>query len=179
MRLSILFLIGLIILSCKSNNDDFNPFDDDFRFHNKINLTEYDTIWDTCGFWSFEHDNKKGLKTFYGFLFDEAVGKGFSIEIDKIKTINCDSLFYREDYNNILAELFAQNPINLAKLKPLHLGLRITDMKIVSDSIVPYKIEITSSDNKIFKAWLKADCDSTGQLIRNLYFINLKDKQDF
>jgi len=83
MRVLIPIILLLAIWTCRSKNDDFNPFDNDFSFHNKMKVAEYDTIWDTCGYWSFEHDNNNGLRTYYGFLFDDLIVKGFSLEIDR------------------------------------------------------------------------------------------------
>ncbi|UXE67243.1 MAG: hypothetical protein KA713_01390 [Chryseotalea sp. WA131a] len=176
MRLFTLFIVGLIALGCKSSNDDFDPFDKDFKFHNKMNVAECDTIWDTCGYWTFEHDNKNGLKTFYGFLLEDVVGKGFSLDVDRINSTECDSLFYRKDFDNIMKELFMQNPIDIEKIRPRLLGLGVINIKIVSDTLVPYKIEITNSENKIFTAWLRGDCDWQGQVIRHIDFTNLKDE---
>lgn len=176
MRLVILFVIGLITWGCKSSNEDFDPFDKDFKFHNKMNVADCDTIWDTCGYWTFEHDDKNGLKTFYEFLFDDVIGKGFSLEVDRINTTECDTLFYRKDFDKIVRELFIQNPIDLSKIQPRLLGLGVTNIKIVSDTMIPFKLEITNSENKTFKGLLRGDCDWNGHIIRHIDFTNLKDE---
>ena len=178
MKLIMFVFLGLTFWACKSSNDNFDPFDKDFSFHNKMNVAEYDTIWDTCGYWSFGNDNKSGLKTFYGFFLDDVIGKGFSLEIDKINTTDCDSLFYKMDRNKFLTDLFIQNPINLEEVKPKLLGLGVTSLKIISDSGFPFKLELTNSENATFIAWLRADCDSKGRIIRHLVFTNSKDEQN-
>jgi hypothetical protein len=141
-----------------------------------MNVAEYDTIWDTCGYWAFEHDDKNGLKIYYGFLFDDVVGKGFSIEVDRINTTECDSLFYRKDFDKIMKKLFIQNPIDLNKIQPRLFKLGVTNIKVVSDKLIPYELEITNSENKTFKGWLRGDCDWNGHVIRHIDFTNLKDE---
>ena len=41
---ALIVLIIVIWTSCQPANVDFNPFDDEFRFHRSFNLTEYDTV---------------------------------------------------------------------------------------------------------------------------------------
>jgi len=135
-----------------------------------------DTIWDTCGYWAYEYDNKTGLKTFYAFFDVDVIGKGFSLEVDRINTTGCDSLFYLTDYDSVIKELFSQNPVDIEKTKPRWFELGITNIKIVSDTIIPYKIEITDTERRTYAAWLRGDCNGNGQLIRHIDFLNEKDE---
>jgi hypothetical protein len=175
MRLLTIFAIAFILWSCKSSNDDFDPFDEDFKFHNKMNKSEYDTIWDSCGYWTYEKDLKNGIKIAYGFYFDELVGKGFSLEIDKISTVECDSLFYTNDYHNVLARSLEQNPIESERIESRLSVFGVKHIKILNDTLNRYSVEIINSDDMQFSARITTDCDGNGYITRHIYFMNAKD----
>jgi hypothetical protein len=178
----LLLAIGLTFWSCKSSNDDFDPFDKDFSFHNKINIADYDSIFDDIEYWTLQN-RYSGLNTFYilyrppyFFMNDKIVGKGFSLVIDSIATTDCGSEFYgKDDPDNILKKLCSQNPIDFEEVKARLLGLGITDIKILSDTIVPFKLEITNFDRKTFNAKLETECNFQGHVIRHIDFINVKE----
>ena len=179
MRIIIILISGLTFWSCKSSNDNFDPFDDDFSLHNKIDIANYDSLFDDIDYWALQkRDN--GLKTFYVlyrspyfFINDKIVGKGFSLLIDSIATADCNFRFYqRADTDDVLKELYAQNPIDfeLVKVKLFELG--VTEIKILSDTVLPIQLEITNLDRKLFNAKLHAECNFEGHIIRYINFTN-------
>jgi hypothetical protein len=170
MKKLLIIIIALSIWSCKSSNDSFDPFDKDFKFHNSMNIAEYDTIWDSCGYWCFARDNKKGLTTYYGFFDIDVIAKGFSLEIDSLETNECDSLFYNRD-NNVIENLFIKHPLNAAEIKARLSDLNINEVKILS----PFEAEIINSENKILKASLHGNCNWNGKIIRSLDYSNAID----
>jgi hypothetical protein len=170
MKKLLIIIIALSIWSCQSSNDSFDPFDKDFSFHNTMNTAEYDTIWDSCGYWDFEKSNH-GLKTAYIFYFDDIIGKGFSLEIDSIETNDCDSLFYDRDDKNTIEDLFTQYPIKVTEVKARLSNLNVSEVKILSS----FEVEITNSENKIFKASIRVDCNWNGKIFRHLDFTNAID----
>ena len=86
---ALIVLIIVIWTSCQPANIDFNPFDDEFRFHRSFNLTEYDTVIGECGYWNLTKQNG-GLKIYYQFYLDERdiVAKGFQLDLDEIQFNN-------------------------------------------------------------------------------------------
>ncbi|MFN7495574.1 MAG: hypothetical protein ACK5RG_21820, partial [Cyclobacteriaceae bacterium] len=90
MRLIIIIIVGLTFWTCKSNNDDFDPFDNEFLFHDKIDIADYDSIFIDGGYWALQK-SKSGLESFYilqqpsyFFMKDKIVGKGFRLVVDSI-----------------------------------------------------------------------------------------------
>jgi hypothetical protein len=183
MRLIIIIIVGLTFWTCKSNNDDFDPFDNEFLFHDKIDIADYDSIFIDGGYWALQK-SKSGLESFYilqqpsyFFMKDKIVGKGFRLVVDSIEMTDCNSKFYDsyDDANDMLKKLFDRNPIDFEKVKARLLRLGVIDIKMLSDSIVPFKLEITNLERKTFKARLEADCNFEGHVIRHIDFTNLKD----
>lgn len=183
MRVIALLIIGLSLWSCQASNDNFDPFDNDFSFHNKINIDEYDSLFDDIAYWQLQNGDS-GLNTFYVlyrppyfFMNDRIVGKGFSLVVDSIKTIDCSSEFYgKHDAKSILKNLCNKNPIDFEEVKARLLGLGVIDIRILSDTAIPIKLEITNIDHKTFNAKLEADCNFNGYVVRHIDFINVKDE---
>lgn len=164
----------LFIVSCGSGNDDFDPFDNDYGFHNNMKLADYDTIWDTCGYWGLESRQQDGLTTFYLFFEDDIEGKGFSVEMDRVRTEFCDSMFYRATRDQIMADLFVQNPVNLVPVKTRLRELGVADVRFVADSSIPFQVEIIDSNNQKFEARIEMNCDPGGYIVRSIMYINSK-----
>jgi hypothetical protein len=76
-------LVGAIWFCCSPKNNDFNPFDSEFKYHKNFSKTEYDTVMGECGYW-FLYNKIDG--TYYQFFNDEKaiVAKGLCIDLDQI-----------------------------------------------------------------------------------------------
>jgi hypothetical protein len=111
--------------SCGPRNEYFNPFDNEFRFHRRFNLADYDTIRIECGYWNLTNRNDGG---YYQFYIDSpgVVGKGFNVYIDVAVPDTTRVLTPAEFW-----EIVESNPIDLAELKSKVSKLNIKDVRYV------------------------------------------------
>lgn len=62
-----LLFITFIVSNCQPKNVEFNPFDNEFRFHRNFQLSEYDQIMAECGYWNLSK-RKDDLEIYYQFF---------------------------------------------------------------------------------------------------------------
>jgi hypothetical protein len=117
-------LITIILTGCGPNNIDFDPFDSQYRFHEKFNLSDHDTIIGECGYWNLTNRNDG---TYYQFFLSEKkiVAKGFNITIDNIKSEFAIDGPNTEEFIEVIRE----NPVDTIKIKSL---LKIFEPKKIS-----------------------------------------------
>jgi hypothetical protein len=185
MRIIMLLIVGLTFWTCKSSNDNFDPFDKDFSFHNQINIADYDSIFDDIDYWALQKNGSE-LDTYYllyrppyFFMPDRIVGKGFSLEIDRVPTPVCESSFnpdsplYQKGRENVVEEIFKERPIDLKKIKSNLTDFGIANIKVISDTT----LEIENLEGQIFTARIDWHCDfEKGEVLRVIHFMNQKDK---
>lgn len=126
MRITLLLLFFLhSVTGCGPKNRDFNPFDDEFHFHKRFDISEYDTIRIECGYWNLTN---RSSGAYYQFFEDqpEIVGKGFRVYVDVAEVDTTKDLPSKE-----FGEMVDKDPINLDQLKTRVSSLGIKDVKYV------------------------------------------------
>lgn len=123
-RLATIILVLTIVFGCQPKNRDFNPFDDEYKFHDKFKLSDHDTVMGECGYWNLTN-RKDG--TYYQFYLSEKeiVAKGFNITLDDF---NVD---FGEDGPNPheFVEALKSHPLDTTRIKSL---VEIFDLKKVT-----------------------------------------------
>lgn len=158
------------MLGCKPGNVDFNPFDNEFKFHRNFNLVEYDTIMGECGYWNLTK-TENGLNVYYQFFLDETpiVAKGFDLKFDEISIFDEDSL-ENQDY---LLNIIKRHPLNPDSIKNRLASLKIKDVKVYAPMELATLVEITDMRDSVYTASLEVYFD--GKVItRNLNYFNGK-----
>lgn len=136
--------ISAVFIACKPHNEDFNPFDNEFEFHQNFKLSDYDTVWGECGYWNFTNRNNG---TYYQFYLGEKdiVAKGFNIDFDQQIFINPDTT---DDYR-VYSERVYLDPIDTNLVKKCLLNLKIEKVRFIYDSSRIPSIEIIDSTDSI------------------------------
>jgi hypothetical protein len=116
-------LIILCALSCRAPNREFNPFDQEFRFHQSFRIEDYDTITGECGYWNLTNRIDGG---YYQFYMDEPeiVAKGFNVDMRIAEADGIEDLS-----NDEVQKLFDSHPIDLLQLKKELSKLNVVDVK--------------------------------------------------
>jgi len=168
-RISILLIISTV-LSCQQSSTDFNPFDNDFRLHSKMDFASYDTVLVQCGFWNLtmRSDN---LSTYYQFFTDETpvVAKGFDFLINdlKVDTIQNDTQY--DSLDNILKLI----SIDTSLIKQQLMVLGIKDIVILNDSSNFRNVKLIDNGNNVHFGDLFTFYDeSESKLIRSIHYFN-------
>ena len=169
--------VGLIIMimsisSCRPDNADFDPFDNEFKFHQNFKLQDYDSITGECGYWNLTKKNNNGLWTYYQFFLDEEiVAKGFSLDIDEIPIINKDSL----NTENGIIKLLERYPIDFESAKQKLSIFNIREIKIKEPVSTLMRIELIDSKDSVYQASIMTFFEET-KMTRQLTYFNNKEK---
>lgn len=167
-RIAIILLI-IFAVGCGPVNDNFNPFDNEFKFHKNIILSDYDTIMGECGYWNYTN---RVTGSYYQFFLDEGeiVAKGFNVTLSPI--LLQDSI-NQADPNHVV-RLLQKYPVRLEeveeKLQTYNSKLvRLTDNR---DGIPG--VEIIEENGSIQHATLSPYLENN-KLIWEIQFFNGKD----
>ncbi len=162
-----LILIVLIIVSCQSENVDFDPFDNEFRFHRNFKISDYDTLNGECGYWNLTKRNDV-VKNYYQFYVDEKsiVAKGFSLDIDEIPIVE-DSL----NTDGYVIKLLEKHPIDFEQLKQRLTIYKIEEIKVLSPTDTYVKIELVDLNGSTYKADIIAVFEDN-KFTRHLTYFN-------
>jgi hypothetical protein len=153
-----------------SEMDNFNPFDENFEFHDNIQFADYDTIIGECGYWHLAREDR-GVYIFYQ-LFNkdpEIWAKGFTIDLDEVEI---PEWINQEDFLAI-NDLFLRVPIDTSEIRTALTKFDIVDFK-VSDPAFPYTIQMIDSKGNKFVGYIHAWRDDK-TLRRYVEFNNSKN----
>jgi hypothetical protein len=153
-----------------SEMDNFNPFDENFEFHDNIQFAEYDTILEECGYWRLIKEGRGGY-IFYQLLDKkpEIWAKGFTVDLDEIEILEVAN---QEGFLAI-NDLFLRVPIDTNGIRSALARFDIVDFK-VSDPAFPYTIQMIDSRGNKFVGYIRAWRDDK-TLGRYLDFYNDKN----
>lgn len=160
------------ISSCQPDNIDFDPFDNEFKFHQNFKLQDYDSITGECGYWNLTKTDN-GLGTYYQFFLDEKeiVAKGFNLDIDEIPIINIDSL----NSENGIIRLLEGHPIDFESAKQKLTIFNIKEIKVKEPVSTFMRIELIDNRDLIYQADITTFVEET-KMIRKLTYFNIKEK---
>ena len=148
----------------------FNPFDQNFEFHDNIRFAEYDTILEECGYWRLARDDR-GVSIFYQLLDKnpEIWQKGFTLELDEVEIPEAAN---QEGFLAI-NDLFLKVPIDITGIRTALAKFDIVDFKMSAPAF-PYAIQMIDSKGNKFVGYIHAWRDDK-TLGRFLEYRNGKD----
>lgn len=120
---NLIFLLIFCALACAPRNEEFNPFDSEFRFHKTFDIKDYDTLIGECGYWNLTN---RQTGAYYQFYLDEPeiVAKGFYVDVE-IAEVDTTKIFSQEQVDS----LSRTYPLNLLNLKESLAKLKFKDVR--------------------------------------------------
>jgi len=174
MKNSALIVVIVLATGCGPRNTDFNPFDNEFRFHSTFEYADYDSIWGTCGYWNLTK-KKDSLETYYQFYLDEdeIIAKGFDLVIDEIPILNRDNLHTEQEISAFLN----QHPIDLPAVKQKLLKVNIKEIKIQSPVSSFMQIQLVDTRDSVYIADIMSFIREN-KMVRRLSYFHGKPQLD-
>lgn len=133
--------ISFCLLACGPRNKDFNPFDDEFRFHKYFTASNYDTIIGECGYWNLTNRNDGSYYQFYGGD-PKIVAKGFDVYLNVVEVDTSETLSGEE-----LTKIFDSHPVDLSELRNVLSKFNIADVRYV-DGVFKDVIDIETGEDE-------------------------------
>jgi hypothetical protein len=135
-----------------SEVENFNPFDENFRFPDNIQFAEYDTILEECGYWQLARRDR-GLSIFYQLLDKnpEIWAKGFTLDLDEIEipeAVNQEGFLA---VNN----LFLRVPVDTNGIRTALAKFDLVDFKMSAPAF-PYTTLLIDSKGNKFEGYIYA-----------------------
>lgn len=146
MKNCLTLLIGSILIGCGPQNNDFDPFDKEYRFHKTFSQADYDTINGECGYWSLTN---KEDGTYYQFFLDEdeIVAKGFNLVIDEIQVLNLNN-----DSIKRLFESVENKAVDLNLIQERLKRFKIKRVNFLPDSTSISRLELIDENDSTYYA---------------------------
>jgi hypothetical protein len=146
MKIFVTILIGTILIGCGPQNNDFDPFDNEYRFHKTFRQSDYDTINGECGYWNLTNRDDG---TYYQFFLDESeiVAKGFNLIIDEIQVSNLNN-----DSINRLFESIENKTIDINLIQERLKQFKIKQVTFLPDSTLINRLELIDENDSTYYA---------------------------
>ncbi|WKZ59102.1 MAG: hypothetical protein QY309_14665 [Cyclobacteriaceae bacterium] len=169
MRIIGMILMMTLAIGCAPTNENFNPFDKEFKLHKNITLSDYDTIIGECGYWNYTN---RITGSYYQFFLNEReiVAKGFNL---KLNPIILEDTVNQTDPKHIFS-ILETHPVNLDMVKEKLQVYNVKQVRFIDDVDVISGIEITEESGSIQFASL-SPYFADNKLIWQIQFFNGKD----
>ena len=163
MKILVTILVGTMLIGCKTKNIDFDPFDNDYRFHKNFRLSDYDTIRIECGYWNLTN---KHNGSYYQFFLDESeiVGKGFNLTLDEIQVSYPDY-----DSINSIFKSMQKKLIDITSIQERLKQFGIKQVTLLPDSVLFDRLEMIDERDSVFYANILSQVENN-KIIRQISY---------